>query len=258
MRPLGSQQPRSRSDPYVPAALEDTLAAWAPTGPPAGAILSEGQAGRASPSGPASPAPSGICALGAQPAPRGSLTASAAWCGASSSSSSARASTHGLQKPADLRGGEHKASRGDVSADPRARRQPSGARGLWGRRAAGRSRGGAGGRAAGGARGGAGARYPEAARSAGSRRRRRAPSPAPRPERSAVSMARRARRRRCPLTAGLAHSTHRPETRGYIAPAACCRFRGSLPLRPSRPCEPRKQKGCAWRRTGLNPGCERV
>lgn len=114
-RDPGSQQPRSRSDPCAPVALEDTLAASAlagpPVGPPAGAILSEGQAGHVSFLDRVSPAWVDLLRPSeALPATRSSLTASAAWCGASSSCSP-RASTQGLQKPPDLQGGEQRRAR---------------------------------------------------------------------------------------------------------------------------------------------------
>ena len=74
----------------VSAALDDNLAASGPTGPlvgpRAGAILSEGQAGRVSPSGRAYPVPvHHLRPWEARPEAGGSLTASAAWCLAPSS-----------------------------------------------------------------------------------------------------------------------------------------------------------------------------
>lgn len=129
---------------------------------------------------------------------RGSLTASAAWCGASSSSP--LSSTHGLQKPADLRGGQRKARRGAVSPDPgEPTASERGPRGCGGERAEGRSWGGAGGRdGAGEAQGGTETLYPGSApprrvwRSvgAGSWRRQRARWPPGISVVSAISMGR--------------------------------------------------------------------
>lgn len=206
-------------------------------------ILSDGQAGRVSPSGRAYPvAVDHLRLWEARPEARGSLTASAAWCLAPSSPSPL-ASTHGLQRPADLRGEGRKARRGDASADwggqPAAEPRP---RAGGGRRAEGRSSGDAGGRAWVG-----GAPPPESAPprraglsgAAGGRRRQRARSLAALSEGCPVSMARRGggwAGGGCQL-AGKADRfpTPRPRPELYIAPAACCIPSGSLPLRPSPP-----------------------
>ena len=118
-----------------------------PVGPPAGAVIRQGQARRASPWGPAYPARvDQRSPWEARPATRGSLTASTALCGASCSFSPP-SSIHGLQKTADLRGGEHKTRREDANLDPGdlTAAEP-GQGGCGAGRSEGRSREGAGGR----------------------------------------------------------------------------------------------------------------
>ena len=146
---LGSNKPRlfMKSTLCTPMRERRAPARTAGGRGTAGAVIRQGQARRASPWGPAYPARvDQRSPWEARPATRGSLTASTALCGASCSFSPP-SSIHGLQKTADLRGGEHKTRREDANLDPGdlTAAEP-GQGGCGAGRSEGRSREGAGGR----------------------------------------------------------------------------------------------------------------
>lgn len=229
-------------------------------GPPAGAMLSEGLAGRVSPSGPRSQPWRTICAprrrgqpraahsppprRGAGPPPpaflvgQSTVSRSLRICGVGSKGAQRRREPR-LGRTDRSRawtpgewggGGEEEWRAGAERRSWRGRRWRDAVKEVQGGTRSPRSR------AARGPRG------PRAAGGSSARTRRpRSPRAPPSPWR------RGARPRPLPARRKAGPCTKRARARRslYSRPEACCTGRGSLPLRPSLPCSPHKQKGCA-------------